>query len=125
MKDIVVVMPYGDCWSEVVWDALQRISTKDTTKELNLLRVDTRDTPADYLEEKIEAVNKDAQMILADITGNNPNVLIEVGIARGLGTPLLLITQDRAAIPTHLKGRIVEEYIRWTPSVGQNWGIIK
>ena len=110
MKDIVVVMPFTTPWSNAVWDALLRITSKDTAKQLNLIRVDTRDTPADFLDEKIESINKGAQIILADLTGNNPNVLIEVGLALALKTPLFLITQDRKSVATHLKGRIVEEY---------------
>lgn len=110
MKNVVVVMPYGAPWSELVWGALLQITTKDTAKQLTLHRVDTRDTPADYLDEKIESVNRGAQIILADLTGSNPNVLIEVGIALALQTPILLIAQDRRSVPTHLKGRIVEEY---------------
>ncbi len=36
-----------------------------------------------------------AEVVVADITGANPNVMIEVGIAASLGKEVILLTQDR------------------------------
>ena len=38
---------------------------------------------------------RDSRVVIADITGNNPNVLNEIGQAQVLGKPLILISQDR------------------------------
>ena len=47
-----------------------------------------------------------AQFIIADVTGRNPNVFYELGIAHTLGKDVILITQDSGDIPfdlTHLR----------------------
>lgn len=46
------------------------------------------------VREKISDYIADADMVIADCTGNNPNVLYEVGIAHALGKDVVLITQD-------------------------------
>jgi len=46
-----------------------------------------------------------ADLIVADMTGRNPNVFYEVGYAHALGKITLLLTQDAADIPFDLKHR--------------------
>jgi hypothetical protein len=110
MENVLVVMPYLEQWSERVWDAFRQIHVKDTKKRLEILRADTKVPSSDHLQAHIEWLNKNSKIVIADITTSNPNVLIEVGIALAIGTPLLLVTQERNKIPTHLKGWIVDEY---------------
>jgi hypothetical protein len=42
---------------------------------------------------------KRADVIIADMTGNNPNVMYEVGFARGRNKSIVLLTQDLDGIP--------------------------
>ena len=44
-----------------------------------------------------------AELVLADVTGRNPNVMYEVGIAHTYGTPVCLVTQDVNDIPFDLR----------------------
>lgn len=44
-----------------------------------------------------------AQVIIADVTGRNPNVMYEVGMAHTVGRPTILITQDINDVPFDLK----------------------
>lgn len=47
-----------------------------------------------------------AAFIIADVTGKNPNVMYELGIAHTIGKPVILITQNTKSIPfdfTHLR----------------------
>lgn len=44
----------------------------------------------------IQELLRDADLVIADVTGPNPNVMIEVGIALGMGKPLLLLSQSRS-----------------------------
>jgi hypothetical protein len=46
------------------------------------------------LVEKIKAQILSADLVIADISGSNPNVLYEVGIAHAMGKPVLFLTQD-------------------------------
>jgi len=48
------------------------------------------------------AIN-DAQLIIADCTGRNPNVFYEIGIAHTIGKPTILLTQTLDDIPFDLQ----------------------
>ena len=49
-----------------------------------------------------ESINS-ASLIIADVTGRNPNVMYEVGIAHAVGKPVVIITQDINDVPFDLK----------------------
>ncbi|MBJ6110429.1 toll/interleukin-1 receptor domain-containing protein [Hymenobacter sp. BT523] len=53
-----------------------------------------------------------ARIIIADLTGRNPNVFYEVGIAHTLNKPVLLLSQDVEDIPFDLRHRriLIYEY---------------
>jgi nucleoside 2-deoxyribosyltransferase len=54
---------------------------------------------------------RDSDLIIADITGANPNVMVEVGMALGLGKPLLLLSQRRVSeMPVDLAAHQVAVY---------------
>jgi hypothetical protein len=47
---------------------------------------------------------RDSRLVVADITGQNPNVLHEVGLAQAFGKPLVIITQDHdSEVPFNLR----------------------
>ncbi|MES9943792.1 MAG: hypothetical protein ABW080_02405 [Candidatus Thiodiazotropha sp.] len=43
---------------------------------------------------KINALIRDARLVIADISGANPNVMYEVGLAHAAKKPVLFLTQD-------------------------------
>ena len=43
-----------------------------------------------------------AKLVIADITGRNPNVLYELGITHTVGKPFVLLTQSAKDIPFDL-----------------------
>ncbi len=54
---------------------------------------------------------RDSDLVIADITGGNPNVMVEVGMALGLGKPLLLLSQRRSFdVPVDLAAHQVAVY---------------
>lgn len=106
----MVIMPYVESWSERVWDALHNIEQKDTTRSIQVTRVDTRHIQADSLAEQIQETISLADVVIADLTNVNPNVHIEIGFLLALRKPILFITQDRKWVTTHLQGRIIDEY---------------
>ena len=56
------------------------------------------------LLEKIKRQIQEADVIVGDITGRNPNVFYELGIADTLSKPVIIITQDEATdVPTDIK----------------------
>ena len=43
------------------------------------------------------------EIVIADVTGRNPNVMYEIGMAHTVGKPVLIITQDMNDVPFDLK----------------------
>jgi hypothetical protein len=63
------------------------------------------------LLEKIREQIVEAKVLLADITGRNPNVFYELGLAHALEKPVILLTQDEAEdVPTDIRHL---EFIRY------------
>jgi hypothetical protein len=58
-----------------------------------------------------EAINT-ASIVIADMTGRNPNVMYEIGMAHTVGKPVIMITQGIEDVPFDLKHYryIVYEY---------------
>jgi len=46
---------------------------------------------------------RDAQIVVAEMTGKNANVLYEVGLSHAIGKPVVMITQDMADVPFDLR----------------------
>src|SRR5882724_3155610 len=56
------------------------------------------------LLEKIRQQIGEPKVLIADITGRNPNVFYELGLAHALEKPVVLLTQDRAEdVPTDIR----------------------
>ena len=54
------------------------------------------------IEDIWEGINS-ASIIVADVTGRNPNVMYEVGMAHTIGKPVVIITQKIDDVPFDLK----------------------
>jgi hypothetical protein len=54
------------------------------------------------IEDIWEAINS-ASLVIADVTGKNPNVMYETGMAHTIGKPVLIITQNIDDVPFDLK----------------------
>lgn len=57
---------------------------------------------ANIIKDILEDLNR-AQLVVADLTDNNPNVLWELGVRHTLKRRTLLISQDKKFIPSDLK----------------------
>jgi hypothetical protein len=68
--------------------------------------------PAGRITERLLQELQSATLCIADMTGNNPNVMWEVGYAMALGKPLLMIGQNLAEIPFDLKDMLCIQYDR-------------
>ncbi len=65
-------------------------------------RIDEQIFSEGILDRVFNQINK-ADVIVADMTGRNPNVFYEVGYAHALGKIVLLLTQQADDIPFDLK----------------------
>lgn len=63
------------------------------------------------LTDQIQAAVRRAEVVVADLTGANPNVLFEVGLALGLSKPVLLLSQAPAKdVPADLRTQQIATY---------------
>ena len=63
----------------------------------------------DVMDVVRENIHK-ATVIVADLTGNNPNVFYELGYAHALNKPVILISKDRTKVPFDLQSINSIEY---------------
>jgi hypothetical protein len=98
---IFVLMPFDKKFNDIYEFGIQ-----GAAKEVNAYaeRVDNQIFNENILDRIFNQINK-ADVIIADMTGRNPNVFYEVGYAHALGKIVLLLTQDTNDIPFDLKHR--------------------
>ncbi len=65
-------------------------------------------------------LTKEAKIVLADLTGKNPNVFYELGLAHALAKPVILVTESLEDIPFDLRALRIVEYNKDSP----HWGNI-
>ena len=96
--DIFVLMPFAREF-DTVWDAIN-----GTTLGLavSCIRADSITKPGRITEQIIKAIQA-ASVIIADISGNNANVMFELGYADALGKPVIVLNQDIAGAPFDLR----------------------
>jgi len=46
---------------------------------------------------------REAQLVVAELTGRNPNVLYEIGLAHAIGKPIIFLTRNKDDVPFDLK----------------------
>ena len=101
-----IVMPFSLEWSD---DVHHTLSGACKSMAVHPVRGDDLFTPTDILVDIWHSLN-DADFVIADITGRNPNVLYELGIAHTLAKPVLIISRNAADIPIDLSTRRVILY---------------
>jgi hypothetical protein len=101
-----IVMPFSQEWSADVHRILAHACNAVGTRAV---RGDDLFTPTDILEDIWQSINA-ADFVIADITGRNPNVLYELGIAHTLAKPVLILSRSAADIPIDLATRRVILY---------------
>ena len=113
-----VIQPFGKKESsegekidnDKIFDVIKQIEHRRPSFPILVERADTRGYSDQDLHKHIEKCINEADFCIADITGNNPNVLYEVGLARGLGKELIVICRNRNEVPTDLKSLIFIPY---------------
>lgn len=68
----------------------------------NPLRADDIFTSSSIVEDIWEHINR-AKLIISDVSGKNPNVFYELGIAHTIGKDVIIITQNKDDIPFDLR----------------------
>lgn len=115
-KDVCfVIMPFGG-WSDKYYTSIFR----PAIEAAGLLphRADDLFRPSTIVNDIWAFTNK-ARIILADLTGKNPNVFYELGLAHALAKPAVLVTETMDDVPFDLRALRVLEYDKNQP----DWGV--
>lgn len=96
---VFILMPFSD-----EFDDVYHLGLKPACKNAGAYaeRVDEQIFQESILERIYNQIGK-ADIIIADMTGRNPNVFYETGYAHALGKPVILVTQNTSDIPFDLK----------------------
>lgn len=109
-----VIMPFGG-----YFDNYYQMCYAPAIQECGLLahRADDMYRPSTIVDD-IWVYTQKAKIILADITGKNPNVFYELGLAHALAKPAILITESIEDVPFDLRSLRIIERDKNNP----NWG---
>jgi hypothetical protein len=96
-----MLMPDADELQPVYTEVIKPIIE---TQNLVIKRGDDFD-PGDDMIRKIWSCIVHAKVVIADCTGQNPNVFYELGIAHTLGKQVILLTQNIDDLPAAVRGK--------------------
>jgi hypothetical protein len=99
MKNCFVLIPF-----KKEFDDIYQLGIKSTCNEMNLAceRVDMQIFDHSILQQIYNQI-KNADILIADLTYQNPKVFYEVGYAHGLNKRVILLTKNIQDIPFDLK----------------------
>ena len=99
MKNCFVLMPFSE-----EFDDIYQLGIKSTCNEMkmNCERVDEQIFNHSILQQIYNQI-ENADILIADLTNQNPNVFYEVGYAHGLKKKVILLTKNIQDIPFDLK----------------------
>lgn len=104
---LFVLMPFREeqAPQSLFTDALEQL------QGWNVLRAD-RDFSKPEIWCKICANIQESRAVIADLSGPNANVFLELGLAWGFGRPFILLTQDYRTLPFDTRAYHVTKYER-------------
>ncbi len=104
-KTAFILMPFSNQFQEI-YEYIKAILQKSNFKAFRADEITGGGLIIDDITNKIAS----SAVIIADITGSNPNVLYEVGIAQALGKNLILIAQNIEAVPFDIRSNRIIIY---------------
>ena len=109
------IMPFGD-WFDDYYEDLYCPAIRAAGLEPK--RADDLYRPSTIIND-IWSYTQTAKLILADLTGKNPNVFYELGLAHALAKPAILIAESINDVPFDLRSLRVIVYDKNQP----DWGV--
>lgn len=97
-RQVAVMMPFESAF-DPVYGATSRACK---FQGLESLRVDEIYKPTPIISD-IFSIIAQSSLVISDLTGRNPNVLYETGIAHALGRRVIMIMQEQKDVPFDLK----------------------
>jgi hypothetical protein len=109
-----VISPFSD-WFDSYYDTI--FEPAILSSGLHACRADDLYRPSSIIHDIWGYVRK-AEVLLADLTGKNPNVLYELGLAHAAGKPVVMVTQSLEDVPFDLRNLRVIPYDLRDPAWG-------
>lgn len=98
---VFVIMPFSESWSDYIWEKqIKPAVEKAGEGKLICRRAD--DLYGHDVMNDIARSIAEASVVIADMTGRNPNVFYELGTAHDMGKEVILISQSEDDIPFDL-----------------------
>src|SRR4051812_12511275 len=95
MKEVVVLLPEGKPFDRVLGEALSPAASEAGA---NLHRAESEFSSENKLGAICSEIER-AELVIADLTARNPNIMYQTGYAHGIGKKLLLIAQHGEDFP--------------------------
>jgi hypothetical protein len=101
-----VAMPFSEEMEDVFYYGIQ-----NPVRQLGYIceRVDQEAFTGDILEQ-VKTRIENAEIVIADLTGSNPNVYLEVGYAWGKGRPTVLVANKKDELKFDVRGQRCLKY---------------
>ena len=101
---VFVITPFGTDFI-ALYDELK----KTYEREFEFTNGGDLDNQQNILQDIVEGIYR-ADVIIADLTGLNPNVFYELGLAHAMNKKVIIITQDISELPFDIKSYRANEY---------------
>ena len=95
----LLIMPFSEPWSNDAWTLIKSVVE---SCNMRCRRADEQ-VGRDIMDDLWEGINK-ARVVIADLTGKNPNVTYEVGLADVIGKEVILLSQTPNDVPFDFLG---------------------
>jgi hypothetical protein len=106
MKTVFVIMPFRD---DLRWVYDDLIRPACVAAGASVIRADDLLLHRNVLKDVVEGIVT-SDVVVADLTGGNPNVFYELGAAHALMRPVILLTQERDALPFDIRSHRTLSY---------------
>jgi hypothetical protein len=101
---LFILMPFTESWSQNVRDVIEQAarSVRQSHPNLTWDRADDFTDTGRITDQIMRAIER-SDMIVADVTTSNPNVMFELGYADALAKPIIVLNQQVDTAPFDIK----------------------
>lgn len=99
MKDNEKVTIIDKHWKHIYNDWIKKAVESFPDRKIECKR--SPEAPGNFVKGVVQDLNE-SDLVIAELTGNRPNVFYELGIRNALATGTIMITQDSSALPSDL-----------------------
>ncbi|MBA2858653.1 hypothetical protein HNP93_001354 [Methanococcus maripaludis] len=97
---IFILSPFSEPFNKICKDYIKPIV--ESFENMRGIRADDIYNNEPIIEDIWKSINE-SRIIIAELTGRNPNVFYELGIAHALGKEVILLTQNENDVPFDIK----------------------